>query len=79
MPLSNLFLNNLQPNVTIAVVMLLLISESCNTNGCVNNSTVVFALTAFTLNKLNTALSVSVIVNVIVSAFHYLLIQALIL
>ena len=44
------------------------ISDSAKTKGAVSNSTVPFALTAFTLNKLNTSLP-EVIVTVIVSAF----------
>ena len=45
------------------------ISLSCNTKGCVNNSNVSFADTAFVLNKLNIAPAASVIVRVILSAF----------
>jgi len=45
------------------------ISDSCTTRGAVNNSTVVFAPTAFTLNRLNTALDELVSVSVMVSAF----------
>ena len=44
------------------------ISDSSTTKGAVSSSTVAFALIAFVLNKLNTALSPSVIVTVIVSA-----------
>ena len=44
------------------------ISDSSTTKGAVSNSTVAFALTAFVLNKLNTADAESVIVTVIVSA-----------
>tara|TARA_R110000765_G_scaffold305812_2_gene399695 strand:+ start:371 stop:736 length:366 start_codon:yes stop_codon:yes gene_type:complete len=43
------------------------ISDSCTTRGVVSNSTVVFALTALTLNKLKTEAPL-VIVTVIVSA-----------
>ena len=44
------------------------ISDSSTTNGAVSSSAVAFALTAFVLNRLNTALSASVMVTVIVSA-----------
>ncbi len=44
------------------------ISPSSKTNGAVNNSTVVFAPTALTLNKLKTAADALVSVNVSVSA-----------
>lgn len=44
------------------------ISDSSTTRGAVSSSTVVLALTALTLNKLNTADAESVIVTVIVSA-----------
>ena len=42
--------------------------ENITTTGAVNNSTVVLAPTALTLNKLNTAALAFVIVTVIVSA-----------
>tara|TARA_R100000315_G_scaffold44046_1_gene19621 strand:+ start:243 stop:512 length:270 start_codon:yes stop_codon:yes gene_type:complete len=44
------------------------ISDSSTTKGAVRSSVVAFALIAFVLNKLNTALSASVIVTVMVSA-----------
>jgi hypothetical protein len=44
------------------------ISPVSKTNGAVKSSTVVFAATALTLNKLNTASAASVKVTVIVSA-----------
>ena len=44
------------------------ISDSSTTKGAVSSSVVAFALTAFVLNKLNTALSAAVMVTVIVSA-----------
>jgi hypothetical protein len=45
------------------------ISPVSKTNGAVKSSTVVFAATALTLNKLNTAVAALVKVTVIVSAF----------
>mgnify|MGYP003638645179 CR=1 FL=1 len=44
-------------------------SSSRTTRGWVNNSTVAFAPTAFTLKRLKTAVAVFVIVTVMVSAF----------
>ena len=61
--------DNTTCNLFAVAAVTFTISLSATTNGADNNSEVPLAEIALTLNRLKTALSVSVIVTVIVSAF----------